>query len=111
MPTPPGGSAAQIERRRSRRYPLDLVLEIEWGSSVLEGRVRDLSVHGMLVELVDPLWIGAGFSARLKLDEPVAVECAVRRVEPGHAMGVSYVPANDESHVRILALLKSLAEK
>ncbi len=111
MTSRPAGSATQVERRRSRRYPLDLILEIEWGSSVIEARVRDLSNHGMLVEVEEPLWIGANFSARLRVNDPVALDCVVRRVEPGRGMGISYVTADSESQARILALLKKLAER
>jgi len=43
----------------------------------------------MFIEAIDPLWLGAGFTARLTLDRPVKLNCFVKRVEPGHGMGVS----------------------
>lgn len=112
MPTPPGsGSAAQPERRRARRYSFDAVLDMEWGSSVLKGRVRDISADGFLIELPNPLWIGARFSAQLALDPPLQVECVVRRVEPGRAIGVTFVVTGEESRARLAALLGTLGKK
>jgi len=56
---PPGASNAA-----GRRYSFRADLEIEWGSAVLRGSTRDISANGMFIEAVDPLWVGAGFTAR-----------------------------------------------
>jgi hypothetical protein len=103
-----GGSAAQIERRRARRYAYDTLLEIEWGSATLSGRVQDVSAEGMFVALTDPLWIGAGFTAVWHLGEAVRVDCVVRRVEPGRGMGVSF-SADAAVRERVSALLDRLS--
>lgn len=79
----------RLERRWAPRYSFRAGLEIEWGSAVLRASTRDVSASGMFIESVDPLWIGAGFSASLQLDRPVRVDCRVRRIEPGLGMGVS----------------------
>ena len=105
------GSAAQIERRRSHRYPFDAAVEMEWGSAKLHGRVRDISVEGMRIEIGDPLWIGAGFSAQVALNPPLRLECVVRRVEPGRAMSVSFIAQNEEGRRQLAALLETLAKK
>ena len=104
-------AASGSERRRTPRYPFDGVLRIEWGSAVLEGRVRDISVEGMQVEIADPLWVGASFSGELALDTPLRVDCVVRRVEPGRAMGVSLVVPGEAERARLESLLASLAQK
>ncbi|HYA97551.1 MAG TPA: PilZ domain-containing protein [Methylomirabilota bacterium] len=78
----------RLERRRAPRFSCALDLEVEWGSAVLPGRLRDISASGMFIETEDPLWIGAGFSARLKLEQPLQVNCFVKRIEPGRGMGV-----------------------
>src|SRR5437899_7721541 len=85
------GSATQTERRRSTRYPFGAVLEMEWGSAVIRGSVIDISAEGMRIEIADPLWVGARFSAVLALEPPLRMECVVRRVEPGGGMGGSLV--------------------
>ena len=83
-------------------------LEIEWGSAVLRGRTVDVSVSGMFIESADPLWIGAGFTARLKLDTPLNVDCFVKRVEPGRGMGVAVVLPETQQQ-RYQQLLASLS--
>ncbi len=112
MTGPPGaGSAAQIERRRSTRYPFDAVVDLEWGSTKLQGRVREISAEGMGIELSNPLWVGARFAAELALDPPLQVDCVVRRVEPGHAIGVSFVVSDEAGRAQLAALLEALAKK
>ncbi len=97
------------ERRHSPRYPLDAELEMEWGSVTLRGNVRDISAGGMFVNLADPLWVGARFAARLVLDEPLRMECSVRRIEPGRGMGLTFAVPEGESKSRITSLLGALA--
>src|SRR5438093_13361519 len=88
--------ARRLERRWATRYSFRADLEIEWGSAVLRGSTRDISTSGMFIEAVDPLWVGASFTARLTLDRPVRLECLVKRVEPGHGMGVAVVGVDSE---------------
>ena len=95
-------------RRRAPRYSVDLSIEIEWGSAKMPGRVRDLSLNGMHIELPDALWVGAQFSALLLLQPPVAVDCTVRRAQPG-GMGISFTPSDDDSRARVEALISGLA--
>src|SRR3989442_12713540 len=73
------GSATQIERRRSTRHPFGAVLEMEWGSAVIRGSVIDITAEGMRIEIADPLWVGARFSAVLALEPLLRMECVVRR--------------------------------
>jgi len=82
-------NARRLERRWAPRYSFRTGLEIEWGSALLHASTRDVSASGMFIESADPLWVGAGFSANLQLEQPLRVDCRVRRVEPGHGMGVS----------------------
>jgi hypothetical protein len=96
------------ERRWAQRYSFRADLEIEWGSAVLKASTRDVSVNGMFIESPDPLWVGAGFTARLALDRPVKVDCFVKRIEPGRGMGVS-VTLSEKQHQQLYQdLLASL---
>jgi hypothetical protein len=88
----------RFERRWAPRFRFHADLEIEWGSTVLRARTRDVSANGMFIESVDPLWVGAGFSAQLTLDKPVRLNCFVKRVEPGRGMGVSIALADEDSN-------------
>lgn len=91
----------RFERRWAPRYRFHADLEIEWGSTVLRARTRDISSSGMFIESADPLWVGAGFSAQLALPKPVKLNCSVKRVEPGQGMGVSFA-AVEENHQETL---------
>jgi hypothetical protein len=102
-------SARRLERRWAPRYSFRADLEIEWGSAVLRASTRDISANGMFIEAVDPLWIGAGFTARLNLQQPLRVDCSVKRIEPGRGMGVSVALAESESQKAYQDLLSSLS--
>src|ERR1700674_3075333 len=100
--------ARSLERRWSPRYSFRADLEIEWGSAVLRGKTRDISANGMFIEAVDPLWLGAGFTARLALNRPVKLDCFVKRIEPGGGVGVSLAVSESESQKLFEDLLSSL---
>jgi len=101
--------ARRLERRWAQRYSFRADLEIEWGSAVLRGSTRDISASGMFIEAVEPLWVGAGFTARLTLDRPVRLDCFVKRIEPGLGMGVSVAVPETESQKLYESLLSSLS--
>ncbi len=102
-------SARRLERRWAPRYSFRADLEIEWGSVVLRASTRDISANGMFIEAADPLWIGAGFTARLNLPQPLTVDCSVKRIEPGRGMGVSVALAESESQRIYQELLSGLS--
>jgi hypothetical protein len=102
--------ARRLERRWAPRYSFRADLEIEWGSAVLRGSTRDISASGMFIEAVDPLWVGAGFTARLNLNQPVKIDCFVKRIEPGQGMGVSVAVSESESQKLFHGLLSSLSD-
>jgi hypothetical protein len=98
-------SSRRSERGRARRFAFRAELDIEWGSAVLRGNTRDVSASGMFIESADPLWVGAGFTARLKMERPVQLDCFVKRVEPGGGMGVSVDLSKPETRQRYEELL------
>ena len=99
----------RLERRWAPRYQFRAGLEIEWGSAVLRGNTRDISSNGMFIEVPDTLWVGAGFSARLHLPQPVKLDCQVKRIEPGAGMGVTVALLETESQKLYHDLLSSLS--
>lgn len=101
--------ARRFEHRWAPRYSFRADLEIEWGSAVLRASTRDISANGMFIEAADPLWIGAGFTARLNLQHPLTLDCSVRRIEPGRGMGVSVALSESESQKLYRDLLSSLS--
>jgi hypothetical protein len=99
----------QPERRRGPRRKFRASLEIEWGSTVLKGTVRDISPEGLFVELVPPLWVGAMFRARLILVPAVSLNCRVARVEPETGVAVVFEVPEESGKAQIDALLVSLS--
>ena len=96
------------DKRRAPRYRYQAALENEWGSAWLKGRTRDISAGGMFIESEDVLWVGAGFRARMSTERALWLECSVKRVEPGHGMGVAVaVPEDQQEHYQ--SLLAKLA--
>jgi hypothetical protein len=101
--------ARRLERRWAPRYSFRADLEIEWGSAVLRASTRDISANGMFIEAVDPLWIGAGLTARLNVEHPLKLDCSEKRIEPGRGMGVSVALAESESQKLYHDLLSALS--
>ena len=103
--SPPG-----LDRRESHRVRYFAEVAIEWGASVLRARIADISLGGMLVEMANPLWLGAEFLARLALDNgpPVEVTCVVRRIVPSVGMRVEFTDLKPADHTRLRQLIESL---
>ncbi len=111
MVSPPHSGSNATQGCRPPRYPFYTTLEIEWGSTVLKGRVCDIGSEGMFVELPDPLWVGASFSAQLVVGKLLRVDCVVRWVDPGRGMGVSIVVPGAEGRKQFEGFLQALAQK
>jgi len=101
-------SAARIERREFQRRKFRGKMEIEWGSAILTGEVRDIGPRGLFVELISPLWLGATFRARLILNPVLLLNCTVARVEPGRGIAVVFEVAEESGRAQLEALLLSL---
>ena len=98
----------RTDRREFHRRKFRGALEIEWGSAVLTGDVRDIGPAGLFVELNPPLWVGAAFRARLIMDPVLILNCTVARVEPGVGIAVVFDVAEESGKTQLQALLLSL---
>lgn len=101
-------TVTRVERRQFIRRKFRGSIEIEWGSAVLTGVVRDIAPGGLFVEIAPPLWIGATFHARLNLHPAVPLDCTVVRVEPGQGCAVTFRVPDDAGSARMEKLLESL---
>ena len=101
-------TATRVERRQFMRRRYRASIEIEWGSTVLTGVVRDIGPRGLFVEITPPLWIGATFRARLNLHPALSLDCTVVRVEPGTGVAVTYRVPDGDGGTRMEKLLESL---
>ncbi len=97
------------ERRRHPRYGFQGEAEIEWGSATLKAMVSDISQGGMFVVAANPLWVGATFAARLLMEQPIAMDCVVRRVLPGRGMGVEFLNPKQKTAEEVARLVGMLA--
>ena len=97
-----------IERRHFLRRKFRGKLEMEWGSAILSGDVRDIGPRGLFVELTPPLWVGAAFRARLILKPILLLDCTVARVEPGKGIGVVFEVAEESGKAQLELLLAGL---
>jgi hypothetical protein len=105
---PPVDAPAQNERRQFNRRRLVGTIEIEWGSSILTGLVRDIGPQGLFIELTPPLWVGATFIARLAVEPPLQMNCTVRRVEPGMGIAVTFELPEETGKAQLEKLLAQL---
>lgn len=98
-----------IDRREYRRANYSAPVEIQWGSSTEQGSTSDVSMGGMMVEMKNPLWLGAEFRARVTLGEtPFEVDCVVKRILAGRGMGVEFVSMKAADRERLRKLLEGL---
>jgi hypothetical protein len=99
------------ERRHEQRRKFRVKIEMEWGSAILAGTVRDIGPGGMFIELTPPLWLGARFVARMDIHPPLQLDCTVSRVDPGNGIAVTFSIPQDSGKVQLEKLLATLPVK
>lgn len=98
----------KTERRHFQRKKFNGKLEMEWGSAILTGEVRDIGPRGIFVELSPPLWVGARFHARLMVNPVLLLDCTAARVEAGTGIAVVFEVAEQSGKAQLESLLVSL---
>ena len=94
--------------RSFKRYRFCVDAELALNSRRIWARVRDISRGGMFIETKHPFRVDQKFYAYLALDNPLALDCRIRRVEEGYGVGVTLsVPSL--AKLRFEALLLALA--
>src|SRR5688572_14526198 len=111
MPAPEPGEKYGIEKRNTQRQRCSVPIEIDWGAVSLRGNVVDITRDGLFVEVEQPLWIGARFSAELELDQRVGIECVVRRVEPFRGMALTYTIPDETGQAVVASYLEQLSKR
>lgn len=105
-----GASLPGVDRREYFRARYFADVEIEWGSSKVRGRTANISLGGMLIEMENPLWLGAEFQARLSLGEgtPVEADCVVKQIVPNVGVGVEFIDLKPPDRARLRQLIDAL---
>ncbi|HEY2645754.1 MAG TPA: PilZ domain-containing protein [Candidatus Acidoferrales bacterium] len=101
-------SAVKTERRYWQRKKFRGDIQIEWGSVILNGAVRDIGPRGLFVELAPQLWLGAAFRAWLNVQPVLLLDCVVARVEPGMGIALTFDVAEENGKAQLESLLLSL---
>ena len=104
-----GERTGKPERRNFQRKKFRGKLEMEWGSAILTGEVRDIGPRGLFVELTPPLWLGARFRGRLVVNPSLLLDCTVARVEPAKGFAVVFDVAEETGKAQLEALLVNLS--
>jgi len=106
---PLGERTGKPERSHFQRKKFRGKLEMEWGSAILTGEVRDIGPRGLFVELTPPLWLGARFRGRLVVNPSLLLDCTVARVEPAKGFAVVFDVAEETGKAQLEALLVNLS--
>jgi hypothetical protein len=95
-------------RRQFDRFQFEVNAEVSWRSGKSWGRLTDISRSGLFIEMAEAPPPGAHFSVSLALNLPLKLTCIVRRVVPGHGIGVA-LSVPEQSKKRFEALLLALS--
>lgn len=93
---------------RPPRYKLNIPIQIQWVSATLKASVTSISANGLFIETVNPLYVGATFSAYLMHDPPLQLYCTVSRIDQSRGMAVRVAFANRENETRFTKLVENI---
>jgi c-di-GMP-binding flagellar brake protein YcgR len=97
------------EKRRYPRYGFQADVDIEIEGKMFRAFMTDISADGMFVVAANPLWVGAVFTARLHIADPLSVKCLVKRVMVGRGMGVKFLELSPQDRESLDKILSGLA--
>lgn len=97
------------EKRNYPRYGFQADVDIEIEGKAFRAFLTDISADGMFVVAANPLWVGAVFTARLQIADPLRVQCVVKRVMVGRGMGVKFQDLSPQDRESLDKILSGLA--
>ncbi len=93
-----------IDRRRQKRVPLDILLHCQSAQTLIEGKAENISISGILVRTAKTLPQGEKidlFFTVPGMTQGIQAQGQVAHVVPGAFMGVEFVNLSPESTQQI----------
>ena len=93
-----------IDRRRQKRVPLDILLHCQSAETLIEGKAENISISGILVRTAKTLPQGEEidlFFTVPGMTQGIQAQGRVAHVVPGAFMGVEFVNLSPESTKQI----------
>ena len=93
-----------IDRRRQKRVPLDVLLHCQSAQTLIEGKAENISISGILVRTAKTLPQGEKidlFFTVPGMTQGIQAQGHVAHVVPGSFMGVEFVDLSPESTQQI----------
>jgi hypothetical protein len=94
---------------RPQRFRFRSWINIQADSGTLQASVSGISANGLFIETVNPLSVGATFSANLMIDPPLEMYCTVTRIDPSLGMAVRIAFATKEYEDRFTKLVEKVS--
>src|SRR5712671_698233 len=94
---------------RPQRFRFRSWIKIQADSGTLQASVSGISANGLFIETVNPLSVGATFSANLMIDPPLEMHCTVARIDPSLGMAVRIAFATREYEERFTKLVEKVS--
>ena len=93
-----------IDRRRQKRVPLDILLHCQSAETLIEGKAENISISGILVRTAKTLPQGEEidlFFTVPGMTQGIQAQGRVAHVVPGAFMGIEFVNLSPESTQQI----------
>ena len=103
-----------MEKRRQARFTAQFRSTISGGQREGQGRTRDLSAGGCMIETDFPVVVGASFECRIYvpgLDWPLRIDKAQVRWVKADTFGIQFMKTQPEEEAKLKQVIASLNEE
>lgn len=103
-----------MEKRRQARFTAQFRSTISGGQREGQGRTRDLSAGGCMIETDFPVVVGASFECRIYvpgLDWPLRIDEGQVRWVKAHTFGIQFTKTQPDEEVKLKRVIASLNEE
>ncbi|HSF67022.1 MAG TPA: PilZ domain-containing protein [Nitrospiraceae bacterium] len=103
-----------MEKRRQPRFTSQFRSTISGGQREGQGRTRDLSAGGCMIETDFPVAVGTSFECRIfvpGLDWPLRIDEAQVRWVKSNTFGIQFMKIQPEEEAKLKRVIVNLAEE